>query len=375
MSICPPGYRHYVCIWDEYECAHWNPCSRIPAFLIPQLTRPRIPTNTMASSEASSTSLPSSSPSRKTDSGVTHTIPNSSVVTVTRHTVVFSEAPRSTESPSSVEVATSTSLCSTCTPTPTPTSSPSSNESERGTLSAGAIAGAATGAAIIIIILLILVFVSRRRKKHRASCDKSEADTLGIDSGATGSEKLNSTKDGLSRMSSDPFAPFGGRVDRPRYSYRPSTGTFELDGVAITAVELPATSIPEVPDTVKTVTAALDKASEPDTVDTAAKAPYEASDPDIVKTAARAPYEGSEPRTAPPTPEPAATLASPSSPQGKIAYNINTEADAGADARSFDHTGLGSKESHAKQKHLKMERNPTKPLADDSRGSAAPSRV
>ncbi|KAG6086471.1 hypothetical protein E4U31_002265 [Claviceps sp. LM219 group G6] len=336
MSICPPGYRHYVCIWDEYECAHWNPCSRIPAFLLPQLTRPRIPTNTMASSEASSTSLPSPSPSRKTDSGVTHTIPNSSVVTVTRHTVVFSEAPRSTESPSSVEVATSTSLCSTCTPTPTPTSSPSSNESERGTLSAGAIAGAATGAAIIIIILLILVFVSRRRKKHRASCDKSEADTLGSDSGATGSEKLNSTKDGLSRMSSDPFAPFGGRVDKPRYSYRPSTGTFELDGVAITAVELPATSIPEVPDTVKTVAAALDKASEPDIVDTAAKAPYEASDPDIVKTAARAPDEASEsdtvktaarapdkasePRTAPPTPEPAATLASPSSPQGKIAY-------------------------------------------------------
>ncbi|KAG5967275.1 hypothetical protein E4U56_000948 [Claviceps arundinis] len=321
MSICPPGYRHYVCILDEYECAHWNPCSRIPAFLIPQLTRPRIPTNTMALSEASSTSLPSPSPSRKTDSGVTHTIPNSSVVTVTRHTVVFSEAPRSTESSSSVEAAPSTSLCSKCTPTPILTSSPSSNESKRGgTLSVGAIAGAATGAAIIITILFILVFVSRRRKKHRASCDASEADTLGSDSGATGSEKLSSTKDGLSRMSSDPFAPFGGRVDKPHYSYRPSTGTFELDGVAITAVELPATSIPEVPDTVKTVIAAPDKASEPDTVDTAAAAPDEASGPDTVKTAARAPDKASEPRTAPPTPEPAATLASPSSPQGKIAY-------------------------------------------------------
>ncbi|KAG6053314.1 hypothetical protein E4U17_004832 [Claviceps sp. LM77 group G4] len=319
MSICPPGYRHYVCIWDEYECAHWNPCSRIPAFLIPQLTRgPRIPTNTMASSEASSTSpLPSPSPSRKTDSGITHTIPNSSVVTVTRHTVVFSEAPRSTASPSSVEAATSTSRCSTCTPTPTLTSSPLSNESERGTLSAGAIAGAATGAAIIITILFILVFVSRRRKKHRASCDASEADTLGSDSGATGSEKLNSTKDGFSRMSSDPFAPFGGRVDKPNYSYRPSTGTFELDGVAITAVELPAASMPEVSETVKTATIAPGEGSEPDTVKTA---PDEASKPDIVKTAARAPDKASEPRTASPTPEPAATLASPSSPQGKIAY-------------------------------------------------------
>ncbi|KAG5961818.1 hypothetical protein E4U57_007410 [Claviceps arundinis] len=248
------------------------------------------------------------------------------------------------------------------------------------------------------VISLIMVFVLRRRKKSRASCDASEAETLGSDSGATGSEKSNPTKDGLSRMSSDPFAPFGGRVDKPHYSYRPSTGTFELDGVAIiTAVELPATSIPEVPDTAKTAATAPDEASkpdtattaagapdeasepdiaktvaaapdedfesdtvktaatapdedsepdtvktapdedsEPDTVTTAAAAPDEASDsdivetaatapdedsePDIVKTATAAPDEASEPRTAPPTPEPAATLASPSSPQGKITY-------------------------------------------------------
>ncbi|KAG6192125.1 hypothetical protein E4U36_000024 [Claviceps purpurea] len=214
-----------------------------------------------------------------------------------------------------------------------------------------------------IVISLIVVFVLRRRKKSRVSCDASEAVTLSSDSGATGSEKSNPTKDGFSRMSSDPFAPFGGRVDKS--SYRPSTGTFELDGVAITAVELPATSIPEVPDTVKTAAtapdeasesdtvktaaAAPDEASEPDTVKTAAAAPDEASEsdivktaatapdeasesdtvktapdeasePDIVKTATAAPDEASEPSTAPPTPEPAATLASPSSPQGKATY-------------------------------------------------------
>ncbi|KAG6273220.1 hypothetical protein E4U49_001193 [Claviceps purpurea] len=199
-------------------------------------------------------------------------------------------------------------------------------------------------------------------------------------------------------MSRDPFAPFGGRVDKPDYPYRPSTGTFELDGVAITVVELPATSVPEVSDPVKTVAAAPNKASgpktvktattapnedsepdtvktapdedsEPDTVktapdetfdpDIAKTAPDEASEPDTVKTAAIAPHEdsepdtvktapdenfdpyivktapdrasepdtvkttsdkASEPRIAPPTPEPAATLASPSSPQGKIAF-------------------------------------------------------
>ncbi|KAG5939918.1 hypothetical protein E4U59_002786 [Claviceps monticola] len=183
---------------------------------------------------------------------------------------------------------------------------------------------------MVIVISLIMVFVLRWSKKSRASCDASEADTLGSDSGATGSEKSNPTKDGFSRMSSDPFAPFEGRVDKPNYSYRPSTGTFELDGVAIIAVELPATSIPEVPDSVKTAAAAPDEASEPDIVKTA---PDEASEPDIVKTAAAAsdeasepdtvktaPDEASEPRTSPPTPEPAATLASPSSPQGKITY-------------------------------------------------------
>ncbi|KAG6124809.1 hypothetical protein E4U28_001320 [Claviceps purpurea] len=95
-------------------------------------------------------------------------------------------------------------------------------------------------------------------------------------------------------MSSDPFAPFGGRADNSDYPYRPSTGTFEMDGVAI----LPAASIPEVPGTVKTAAAALDKTSESDTVNTAAAAPDEAS----------------ESGTSPPTPEPAATLASPSSP-------------------------------------------------------------
>ncbi|KAG6250043.1 hypothetical protein E4U23_001719 [Claviceps purpurea] len=302
---------------------------------------------------------------------------------------------------------TSPGLCSACAPTSTFTSSPSTDVSERGSPSAGAIAGAATAAAIIIIIIIILsigkselmlVFVLRRRKKHRGSCDTSEAETLGSDSGATGSEKLNSLKDAFSRMSRDPFAPFGGRVDKPDYPYRPSTGTFELDGVAITVVELPATSVPEVSDPVKTVAAAPnkasgpktvktattapnedsepdtvktapDEASEPDTVktapdetfdpDIAKTAPDEASEPDTVKTAATAPHEdsepdtvktapdenfdpyivktapdrasepdtvkttsdkASEPRIAPPTPEPAATLASPSSPQGKIAF-------------------------------------------------------
>ncbi|KAG6053312.1 hypothetical protein E4U17_004830 [Claviceps sp. LM77 group G4] len=94
------------------------------------------------------------------------------------------------------------------------------------------------------------------------------------------------------------------RADNFDYPYRPSTGTFEMDGVAISGVELPAASIPEGTDIVKTAAMAPDKASESDTVNTAEAAPDEAS----------------ESGTYPPTPEPAATLASPSSPKGKITY-------------------------------------------------------
>ncbi|KAG6209658.1 hypothetical protein E4U09_004847 [Claviceps aff. purpurea] len=55
--------------------------------------------------------------------------------------------------------------------------------------------------------------------------------------------------------------------------------------------------------------------------------------------------------------------------------NVNTKADAGANTERCDRTGLSSKESHAKQKQLALEHKATKPLVDDSRGSAAPSRV
>ncbi|KAG6239212.1 hypothetical protein E4U25_001030 [Claviceps purpurea] len=47
------------------------------------------------------------------------------------------------------------------------------------------------------------------------------------------------------------------------------------------------------------------------------------------------------------------------------AKNANTKADAGANAESFDRTGLSSKESHAKQKQLALERKAAKPLADE----------
>ncbi|KAG5980523.1 hypothetical protein E4U55_003938 [Claviceps digitariae] len=258
----------------------------------------------MESLTATTTSDSTPPSSSMTDSGVTHTIPNNSVVTITRHTVVFSEAPPSTEESSSVtrdghttsEEATvsapaSTAPCSTCTPTPTFTSTslPSTDGPTEGSFSSGAIAGAATGGVIIVLIVLVSVFVWRNRKKHRSKYDASETETLGYgDSRVNGSEKSNHAEQ--LRPSSDPFAPFGGRVDQPGKLHRPPSGTFEMDGTGIPAVELPGTSISEAPDTSRTIpaTASLE--------------------------------EGSGMALAPAS-DPAATLASHSSnPQGQITY-------------------------------------------------------
>ncbi|KAG6003223.1 hypothetical protein E4U21_002255 [Claviceps maximensis] len=320
QDICPHGYQFYSCHSNDFNgCCSVNPCS------LPDCPRSFIPDGSLEDVKASSsdtgsptatmtsisTPPPPPPPSSKTDSGITHTIPNNSVVTVTRHTVVFSEAPPPTESSSSVTgdghttstkaaVSTaSTTPCASCTPTPASTSPlPSSDSLGEGGLPSGAIAGVATGGAVAVIILLILVFVSRNRKKQRGKYDASETETLGYNDTRmnNGSEKSNpvAVDAGHLRPSSDPFAPFGGRADQPEelHRHRPPSGTFEMDGAGISAVELPAMSILEAPDTARTESAS---------------APTSLED---------------RPGTAPaPATDPAATLASRSSnPQGGITY-------------------------------------------------------
>ncbi|KAG5989784.1 hypothetical protein E4U54_004252 [Claviceps lovelessii] len=291
QDICPHGYQYYSCHNNDFNgCCSVNPCSLpgCPHSFLPDGHQEDAKTS--ADTESLTATATTTSPSStKTDSGVTHTIPNNSVVTITRHTVVFSEAPPSTESSSgtgdghttldetaaSASTSASTDSCSACTPTPTFTGSPASTDaSSEGRFPTGAIAGAATGGAVIVIIVLIWVFVSRNRKKKkkkRGTYDASETETLGCgDSRVNGSEKANpdagSGRAGYLRPSSDPFAPFGGRVDQPEL-HRPPSGTFEMDGAGIPAVELPAMSISEAPDTARKVEAdsgmALTPATDP----------------------------------------------------------------------------------------------------------------
>ncbi|KAG6041857.1 hypothetical protein E4U41_001017 [Claviceps citrina] len=304
-GICPRGYQYYSCRSNAFSgCCSVNPCSMsdCPPSFLPDQSREDATTTGSGTEPLTPTPTPStaSTPPTKTDSGVTHTIPNNSVVTVTKHTVVFSEAPPWTEpsssytagDPTSETAASTAPSCSTCTPAPSSTSPPSADGSGAGVVPSGAIAGAATGGAVIVAIVLILLFVSRHRKKKRGRGYASETETLGRDSHVNGSEKLDPSQEGPLRPSSDPFAPFGGRADQPEQLPRPPSGTFEMDGAGIAPVELPASSIPEAPDT---------------------------------HTATRAPREEAPPGTGTgtgPTPaaDPAATLASAPSPRGKITY-------------------------------------------------------
>ncbi|GAO16115.1 hypothetical protein UVI_02040100 [Ustilaginoidea virens] len=192
----------------------------------------------------------------KTDSGITHTIPNNSVVTVTKHTVIFSEAPSvsttsltTAEPESTSETGPPTPACQTCSQAPASTARPP----DAGSLgiSSGAIAGAATGAAVILALVVVICVVSRRRARRGEHPDPVETETLGRRSPVEGGYEKHAGAD--AHCGSDPFAPFGGRADQTDYRHRPPSGTFEMDGTGIAPVELPAVSVTEVANDGETV--------------------------------------------------------------------------------------------------------------------------
>lgn len=169
------------------------------------------------------------SSSTRTDSGITHTIPNHNVITVTRHTVVFSEAPSSTvfsttlsSTPLPSDLA---STSTTVAPAPPATSSARvdagagrpSEDVEAAGLSLGAIVGTVAGGIVFGVILVVLVVAWCRRKRSQAADADSAAafqDALG---GSNDAEKLHhQPMSAHTTGSSDPFAPFGGESPPPR---------------------------------------------------------------------------------------------------------------------------------------------------------------
>ncbi|KAL6854694.1 hypothetical protein J3F83DRAFT_754493 [Trichoderma novae-zelandiae] len=283
---CSPGTTFYSCVANQFRgCCSTDPCAlracpdgvlwKVPpdhdAGPTPSMTdsnpEEATPTTTPTGDDrgrqsddpTSSRPAPTSKKSATvTDSGVTHTIPNNSIITITRHTTITTGR-QTTASSDTVAISPSTTdvpLTGTGSATSETTPAPSSTAAETATspsessaaspLSTGVIVGIAIGGAVAIAILVVLAFaLLRRRKKHRGS------ETASVIQHDTGRDEVVEDKHFPqpmsahttgTRASSDPFAPFGGRADQPEDPYRPPSGAFEMDGTGAALVELPAVS-------------------------------------------------------------------------------------------------------------------------------------
>ncbi|KAF7562752.1 hypothetical protein G7046_g1377 [Stylonectria norvegica] len=263
-DICPPDKNLYYCSGAGYTCCSVNPCenyecpddheekgtgssstegdgasisSTAGAVFITSSddwppTTITFPDTTTDSDTMTSAAMTSEA---MTDSGTTRTIPNNSRVTVTRKTTIVTDK----------------------TPTPQPSTTPTESYLRAtigtpmgrrggGGFSTGAIAGAAVGGVVVLTTLaLIFVFLRRRRRRSKGlGRSRSNATSTGRRSSAekkTAPQTMSAHTTGT-QESGDPFAPFGGRIDRPNDPLRPPSGTFEMDATSSVPVELPATN-------------------------------------------------------------------------------------------------------------------------------------
>ncbi|KAK4062734.1 uncharacterized protein Triagg1_9732 [Trichoderma aggressivum f. europaeum] len=279
---CSPGTTFYSCVANKFRgCCSTDPCALHSCpDTFGSLKDPKddgkdddsLTTSEPNSDEATSTPTEvdqnqqvtetTSSTTKKssvvmTDSGITHTIPNNSIVTITRHTTITTGRPSTSTSDlvdtASTRSGTPITASTTATFTGVPPSSPANDNSTASPsgapgaspLSTGAIVGIAVGGAVLIAIAVVLMLALARHKKRRGS----ETDSvLRHDNGRDDAvDEKHFPHNGPTHAdgtqgSSDPFAPFGGRADQPEDPYRPASGAFEMDGSSAAPVELPAVS-------------------------------------------------------------------------------------------------------------------------------------
>ncbi|UNI14977.1 hypothetical protein JDV02_001552 [Purpureocillium takamizusanense] len=295
-ATCPKGTAFYRCDGNDFlGCCSVDPCD-LPtcpdggddtATASAPVTLPTLSTSTKSSKHTSKTTessserprstitLTASSTSKRTDSGITHTIPNSSVVTVTRHTTIFSEAPSSTtdipsltdtaslvETPSLTKTAADQSTgisYSPTTDTPAASSSSATTNAQAGSVASGTIVAVAVGgtACLAIIVVLIWGAIQRQRKQrlleeaqisndfvfsvpssgHGPGRDDASAVASAVEK--QGPQYQHASPHTTGRpVSTDPFAPFGGRVDRPQNQHRSGTDAYEMSTIAVSPVEM-----------------------------------------------------------------------------------------------------------------------------------------
>ncbi|PHH90983.1 hypothetical protein CDD83_2053 [Cordyceps sp. RAO-2017] len=268
---CPRGKAFYSCVGTHFRgCCSVDPCHLAGCPDDEDEAETASGDGRRGSSLSRAEAGGAQTSSTRTDSGITHTVPNHSVVTVTRHTLVFSEAPASTAAPSSSSSsdpdrvtagrASSASAASSSLPAapvtssalatgPGETSAAGDNDVGGGgeTPSSGAIVGAAAGALVVGAILVVLVLAWRRRRRDqqgRRAASSLFQDCVGEAKAADKEQPPQPPQQPMSahttgtQASADPFAPFGGRFDKD--PLRPPSGAFEMDGTGIAPVELPA---------------------------------------------------------------------------------------------------------------------------------------
>ncbi|CAG9938482.1 unnamed protein product [Clonostachys rosea f. rosea IK726] len=189
----------------------------------------------------------------KTDSGKTITIPNNEVVTVTKHTLIITDKPPplSTETSSTSFISPDSSSESfALTPSPTQSNATDSSlgNNDGPPLSTGGLVGIGVAGAAFIAVVIALTFMLKRR--HKKTVENNDKVDYNAEYGRDDllAEKYLPQRGSLQTTGTpgneDPFAPFGGRVDRPESDYpiAPNSNTFEMDGTSIAPCELPDTS-------------------------------------------------------------------------------------------------------------------------------------
>ncbi|GFP53605.1 hypothetical protein ACSS6W_001167 [Trichoderma asperelloides] len=248
LNSCPDSFGSFK---DPKDGGKGDGDSKSAVSVLDEATPSPTPTT---SSRPAATSKESAA---MTDSGITHTIPNNSIVTITRHTTIITGRPSVTTS-SNIDPMSTTSdtpITESALSTSDGASLPSSTDagsvatpsasSTASPLPPGAIVGIAVGAVALIAIIVVIVLTLVRRKKQR----RSEADFDLQDNGRDDVVEEKHFPHPVSahttgtQGSSDPFAPFGGRADQPEDPYRPASGAFEMDGSSAAPIELPAVSV------------------------------------------------------------------------------------------------------------------------------------
>ncbi|GKU00599.1 fatty-acid amide hydrolase [Fusarium langsethiae] len=212
--------------------------------------RPSVSITMSEDEESSSLASRTVPPTTMTDSGTTRTVSNSHRVTVTNKKTIYTSLGPPTPSGllTSVTSASTDQLPfptgpfeSTSVSLPTETGTPGAyleeNSSNTGSPSIGLVVGAAVGGiAFLGLIVGIVIYIRRRRAKNIEFPntpyyleEKGEKSYL---------SRMLSRKS--TRRSQDPFAPFGGRIDKVDNHLQPPSGTFEMDGADNVVHELPA---------------------------------------------------------------------------------------------------------------------------------------